>query len=240
MADCRTKIIREDCGIVKVGDGKVTLTQCGEELGDFTMDQCENITIDIPCPDVLGGIVEKVYPSQFVEFEGPKNVGQFKDWGNPDNAYYGDQTTTGFLLQNCHPSDPVIVPMPPDANGAFVDIQFDLNIEPSIHSVDHPLYNLPTPAELFVDCNARLIILNGGTYDQAGVETAMFSRMDMEFPVSLNKNALGQFIDVQGIVEVWGDNGDKLSHSLLYLNADLNRTPASTTDWGNSGNRRAR
>ena len=50
MADCREKIIREDCGTVKVGDGKVTLTQCGDELGDFTMDQCENTTVDIPCP----------------------------------------------------------------------------------------------------------------------------------------------------------------------------------------------
>ena len=53
MADCRNKIIREDCGTVEVGDGKVTLKQCGEELGDFTMDQCENTTIEIPCPENL-------------------------------------------------------------------------------------------------------------------------------------------------------------------------------------------
>ena len=50
MSDCREKIIREDCGTVKVGDGKVTFTQCDEELGDITMDQCENTTIDVPCP----------------------------------------------------------------------------------------------------------------------------------------------------------------------------------------------
>lgn len=50
MADCREKLVREDCGELKVGDGKITLTHCGEEIADFTMDQCENQVIDVPCP----------------------------------------------------------------------------------------------------------------------------------------------------------------------------------------------
>lgn len=55
MADCRSKIIRDDCGAVQVGDGLVKFTHCGTEIGEISMDQCENTTIDIPCNGSGGG-----------------------------------------------------------------------------------------------------------------------------------------------------------------------------------------
>ena len=58
MADqCREKLVRNDCGSVRVGDGVVTFTygvgpqvSCGDEIGSISMDQCENETVNIPCP----------------------------------------------------------------------------------------------------------------------------------------------------------------------------------------------
>lgn len=224
MADCREKVVREDCGTIKVGDGLVNFTQCGDDIGEISMDQCENSTIDIPCPgdgrlriiacgttydftanqatgsnttidldDCYsgggGGPIQTVYSSIFVEMSGPENaIGQFKDWGNPDNNYYATASTTGFFLQGCHPSNIETITMPPGANGCFVDIEFDLDIQPSIHSTEHPLYNLPSTAELFCDCNGRLIIESGGVFDVTTNKNEMFSRMDLELPCTLNKN----------------------------------------------------
>ena len=55
--ECRKKKIRNDCGATSVGDGVVRFTYgvgegaaCGEEIGSISMDQCENETINIPCP----------------------------------------------------------------------------------------------------------------------------------------------------------------------------------------------
>lgn len=55
--ECRQKRIKNDCGGVSVGDGVITFTygvgpqvSCGDEIGQISMDQCENETINIPCP----------------------------------------------------------------------------------------------------------------------------------------------------------------------------------------------
>ena len=55
--ECRKKRVKNDCGSTSVGDGVVRFTYgvgenaaCGEDLGSISMDQCENETINIPCP----------------------------------------------------------------------------------------------------------------------------------------------------------------------------------------------
>ena len=51
MADCNKNIYKSSgCDDFEVGDGNITLEQCGDRIGTFSLDQCHDETIEIPCP----------------------------------------------------------------------------------------------------------------------------------------------------------------------------------------------
>ena len=48
---CNKNIYKSSgCDDIEVGDGNITLESCGDRLGTFSLDQCHDQTIDIPCP----------------------------------------------------------------------------------------------------------------------------------------------------------------------------------------------
>ena len=51
MADCNKNIYKSSgCDDFEVGDGNITFEQCGDRIGTFSLDQCHDETIEIPCP----------------------------------------------------------------------------------------------------------------------------------------------------------------------------------------------